>query len=187
MNTPAHLIINLAVLASGKGRGAERSIALGAVIPDLPMFGFFAWETFVRATPQRVIWEDRYFDPAWQLFFDAFNSIPIAVVVGGIAYAYGQRGWCYASASAVLHSLLDLPLHREDGHRHFLPLSDWKLMSPVSYWDVEHFGSLGSGVELLLMGVASAVLWTRYAHVGGRVALALNAMVGVALWIRFYG
>jgi len=52
-------------------------------------------------------------------------------------------------ASASLHMLCDLPVHHDDGHRHFLPISNWRFESPVSYWDPEHFGLVFAALELI--------------------------------------
>ena len=61
-------------------------------------------------------------------------------------------------ASMALHCLMDLPLHHDDAHRHFLPLSTWRFRSPISYWDPRHFGSLVAGAELLGVLAGSIVL-----------------------------
>ncbi|MGH0028203.1 MAG: hypothetical protein ACQGVC_00305 [Myxococcota bacterium] len=187
MNTPAHLVVNLALLGGGSRRDAAGAIALGALLPDLPMFAFFAWETLVRATPQRAIWDERYFDPGWQAAFDLFNSIPLFGV--GLAAALWRRSRVLAAlcASVLLHCLLDLPFHREDGHRHLFPLSDWRFMSPVSYWDPAHGGALGAGLEGVFVVAAACVLWRRHPRVGVRTALALLAAFTVSAWVLFYG
>ena len=187
MNTPAHLVASLAVLGGGEGRPYTRAIAFGAVLPDLPMFLFFAWETFVMAVPQRQIWDERYFAADWQLFFDVFNSIPLALAVAAVAYAMGRRAWFWGSLSLVLHALLDLPVHREDGHRHFLPFTEWRFMSPVSYWDPNHHGAWVSALETALLVLCVAVLWRRHPERGPRAALGLLAGVSVGGWVLFYG
>jgi hypothetical protein len=187
VNTPAHLVVNLACLGGGKGRPHTRAVVVGALLADLPMFFFFAWERFAMGVSQREIWGERYFTPDWQLLFDLFNSIPIALVVAAIGYALRRREIVLGSLSLVLHALLDLPVHREDGHRHFLPLSEWRFMSPVSYWDPSHHGAWGAGLETLLVLVAAAVLWRRYPGRASRSALAVLATLSVVVWVVFYG
>jgi hypothetical protein len=187
LNTPAHLVVNLAVLGGGKGRPHTRSIAFGALLADLPMFGFFAWEHFGVGLSQSQIWGERYFAPDWQLVFDLFNSIPIALAIAAIGYATRRRALVLGSLSLVLHALLDLPVHREDGHRHFLPITNWRFMSPVSYWDPSHHGAWGAGIEAVLLLLATAILWRRHPGRGPRSALALLALLSVTTWIVFYG
>ena len=67
--------MSLAALGGGERRPYTRAIALGAVLPDLPMFVFFAWERFAMGVSQRQIWDERYFSYDWQLVFDVFNSL----------------------------------------------------------------------------------------------------------------
>lgn len=53
------------------------------------------------------------------------------------------------------HSLLDIPVHNDDAHRHFFPLTDYKFISPLSYWDVNHHARIVAGAEMLLVLVAT--------------------------------
>ena len=186
MNTPAHLVVNLALLGGGARRAHLSWIAAGALLPDLGMFAFFAYQRFVAGASQRLIWDERYFDPHWQTFFDVFNSLPI-LAVGWLVAQLGRReGWSLLFTSAILHALLDLPVHREDGHRHLWPLSDWRLMSPISYWDPAHGGATGSLLELLLVAGASATLWRRHPSRRVRVPLALLNALYLIGWGLFY-
>ncbi len=187
MNTPAHLLVNLALLSGGARRPHARAIAVGALLPDLPMFGFFLWERFVLGTPSQTIWGERYFELAWQNFFDLFNSVPLAGVGLLLALAARRLGPALLFGSVLLHCLLDFPLHREDGHRHFFPFSDWRFMSPVSYWDPAHLGALGAGLETLALCAASLVLWRRYPRRVVRVPLAILAALSIGIWLVFYG
>jgi len=187
LNTPAHLVVNLALLAGGTRRRHLAWVAGGAVLPDLGMFGFFAYQYYVARTPMLTIWDERYFDPAWQLFFDLWNALPL-LLLGLVVASYKRREvWMLFFASAILHVLLDLPVHREDGHRHLWPLSDWRFMSPVSYWDPAHGGALGSLLELLLIAAASLVLWRRHRSRAPRTALALYNIAKLVTWLGFYG
>ena len=59
----------------------------------------------------------------------------------------------------ICHSLLDIPVHNDDAHRHFFPLTDYRFMSPLSYWDPNHYGRFVALFELLLvLGVTPLVL-----------------------------
>ena len=186
MNTPAHLVASLALLGGGDRRRHLPWIGLGALVPDLGMFGFFFYEFFVARTPMAVIWEERYFDPAWQTFFDVFNSIPLLALGALIAWGTRRTPWLLFFASALCHAALDLPVHREDGHRHLWPLSDWRFMSPVSYWDPNHGGTWGSLLELAIVAAASGVLWRRHSNRFARLAIVAVNALGVLGWLRFY-
>ena len=61
------------------------------------------------------------------------------------------QGFCHYVlffASALIHLFCDLPVHHDDAHRHFLPLTDWRLASPLSYWDPNHYGHIFLWFEL---------------------------------------
>ena len=75
MNTPAHLILNAAVLGRGRWRDRVAPISFGAVLPDLPMFAFYLYQRMIAGAPERQIWSGVYFDADWQAFFDAYDEV----------------------------------------------------------------------------------------------------------------
>ena len=87
--------------------------------------------------------------------------------------------------SAFLHIAFDLPVHREDGHAHFWPLSDWVFISPVSYWDREHYGNVVGPLEILLVIALIAVLWRRFHAVWVRSLLLLGVVAQAAPFVYF--
>ena len=103
-------------------------------------FAFYAWQKIVVRASEAEIWSEIYFWPGWQLLFDVPNSIPVALLAALIAWRLELARTTAFFASVVVHCLGDLALHHDDAHRHFLPLSDWRFASPVSYWDPAHFG-----------------------------------------------
>jgi hypothetical protein len=187
VNTPAHLVVNLALLGGGPRRAHTGPIALGALLPDLPMFGFYLWQKLVLATPERVIWSSAYFEPGWQLCFDLANSIPLAGLGLAVGLALRRTDLSLLCASVLLHCALDLPVHREDAHRHFLPFSSWQFVSPVSYWDPAHHGARVAGLETALLCAGAAVLWRRSRSRWVRLPLAGLATLGVLAWSLLYG
>ena len=181
MTTPGHAALNLLVL--GRSERNALPVVLGAVAPDAPMLVFYVWERLVRGMSEGRIWSERYFDPGWQSVstseFDPALALALGLVVlfgrrtasPGLApesgVASGLRGgWRTAPAlfvaSMILHALGDLPLHREDAHRHFFPFSDWRFTSPVSYWDPAHYGGYAALGEVLLVLAVSVFLFRRY-------------------------
>jgi hypothetical protein len=185
VNTPAHLVVNLAILQRLAPEPVGRWIAVGALLPDLPMLVFYVWQRGSLGANEPHIWGTVYFDPAWQHFFDAFNSVPIFAVAGLAALAWKRSGPAWLCASVLLHALGDAFLHREDGHRHLWPLSSWRFESPVSYWDPAHHGAVGGGLETLLIVASTLALWPR-APRAGRVALALLCGASGTAWVAFY-
>lgn len=162
MNTPAHAVLNLLVLGRKRRPELLLPIAVGAVLPDLPMLVFYAWEKLVLRTPEGVIWSERYHDLAWQSLFDLFNSLPLVGLGLLLAWLVGAPRAAALLASMALHSLADLPLHNSDAHRHFWPMSDWRFVSPVSYWNPDHGGQWVGLAEGVLVLVGSAWLWRRF-------------------------
>ena len=67
------------------------------------------------------------------------------------AYYFGWQSVQILFLSMILHSLGDLPVHNDDAHRHFFPFSNYRFISPFSYWDRNHYGSIVSLVEMLLV------------------------------------
>lgn len=157
MNTPSHLILNLALLRRRVDPIMTWPILMGGLIPDGALFIFYAWARWQRL-PERTIWSEAYYSQPWQDIFAVGNSIPLGLLA--IALGYGlKRFWLeFVGASMVLHHLADLPLHHDDAHRHFWPFSSVRVISPISYWDIDHFGRLGATLELVLVLTATAYL-----------------------------
>ena len=168
MNTPSHVILNLALLGRRSRSQLNGPILWGALVPDLALFGFYGWVKLIDQLDEATIWREAYYEPFWQNIFAVGNSIPIALLVIAISAWVGHRrpdwqpltvGVIFLSASAILHSLGDLPVHADDGHRHFWPLSNFRFASPISYWDPDHHGGLVALIEFLLVMVASLRVW----------------------------
>lgn len=201
MNTPAHVVVNcllLKPLTSSLGApisdtAAALAVATGAILPDAPMFVFYLYQKIVGSTEQ-MIWGELYFRDSWQLFFDLFNSIPIALVLLGIGWLRGSPWMVLFAGSLCLHYLGDLPLHHDDSHRHFLPLTNWRFASPISYWDPKHYGlvflplellaTVGGALYLVMPGRGAAYRW-----VGGTTLglFAFGIIAGLAVWLSGAG
>lgn len=184
MHTPAHLAASLLVWPKENRWVDASAVAFGAVLPDLSMFFFFAYQKAI-GTPNKEIWETVYFEERWQYCFDLFNSIPMAILLFVIFRWLKVRWAQLLVASAGLHMLCDLPVHHDDGHRHFLPISNWRFESPVSYWDPAHFGVLFATLELVF--AVSALIYVM--RIGekpmSRIAIGTLAIyaIGIAILI----
>ncbi|WP_419950333.1 hypothetical protein [Candidatus Palauibacter sp.] len=203
MTTPAHAALSLIVL--GRSERNALPVAVGAVAPDVPMLVFYAWERLVRGVSEGRIWSERYFDPGWQVVFDIPSSIPLLILALGVVVLVSQRrastglgpetggagrlrralstAPALFVASMIVHALGDLPLHREDAHRHFFPLSDWRFTSPVSYWDPAHYGGYAALGEVVLVLAVSVFLFRAYQ---GRGRWIVAGVAGIyALFVGF--
>ncbi|MGD1929551.1 MAG: hypothetical protein ACFB12_11635 [Leptolyngbyaceae cyanobacterium] len=160
MNTPGHSLLNLAILGRAPRPELTWPILIGSWLPDAALFVFYAWARWSNI-PEAQIWDEMYYEPFWQDIFAIGNSIPLALF-GLVLFMVLKRPRLTAvCASMLLHHLEDLPLHHDDAHRHFWPLTDYRFISPVSYWDSDHFGRYGALAELSLVALASIVLWRR--------------------------
>ena len=183
MNTPTHLMAAAALLARPGDRPRNMAALLGALLPDLSIFIFYGWMKRDGTTSEREIWGEAYWTEPWQTLGAISNSVPLAA--GLLALALLARAlWLRIFASALLiHAALDFPVHAEDAHRHFWPLSDWRFQSPVSYWDPAHNGALGILVEASVLAVSGIVIWRRFEAVGVRIAVAATVLVYLAVGV----
>lgn len=173
MDTGAHIVCNLVIQSRPSQSRVFALIILGAVLPDLPMILFYAWESLVMGTKESAIWSELYFLPGWQNFFDVFNSLPFILIVLAIGLISKKNLLSVLALSMILHILLDLPLHNDDAHRHFFPLSDWRFVSPVSYWDPMHYGKIMSFIQIAIVALGLVILWFRHSGSGEKAVLVL--------------
>ena len=185
MNTPAHSILNLAILGQRQPPRFTWPILLGSWLPDAALFLFYGWAKWSRI-PDVQIWQEVYYDPGWQVVFAIGNSIPLTLVGLGLAIWHKRSGWIAFLASIVLHHLEDLPLHHDDAHRHFWPLSNYRFISPISYWDRENLGAYGALLETVLLVGASIILWRRMSRLWSQLLLALINLLYLYGYYRLY-
>ena len=186
MTTQSHAILNIAILSKRYKPYLHSYACLGAVIPDVPIFIFFAVQTFILRTPQREMWGSRYFMEAWQNFFDIFNAVPLILIVLGIGYFLlrSERMTIFAW-SMLIHCAFDFLTHHDDGHRHFFPLSDFLFASPISYWDRNYHAGIVEPIERLVIIAASIYLFPRLKTRLGRIVLvAINVLFLASFFVR---
>lgn len=103
MNTPAHAVVNLALLGRGDHPETALPIVVGSILPDVPIVVFYAWAKLVRGVPEKVIWTRAYFDPDWQAGIDLFNSLPVILLALLLAWRLGAPRWTALFAGMALH------------------------------------------------------------------------------------
>ena len=158
MHTPTH--IGMAVAVFGKNRPQSQLAALmfGGFLPDLLMFMMFGLDLLLGYTPSQIF-DVNYFTPRWQIPLDLTNSIPIFGLIALLAWRLRREVILMIALGALLHIAFDLPLHREDAHAHFYPLTSWHFISPVSYWDKDFFAKFVSPVELVMLVASIWISW----------------------------
>jgi len=168
VNTPAHGVFNLLLLGRRAGAPTQLALLAGALVCDIPMFAFYFVEKVVRNVPEQTIWTESYYGTGWQAVFDTFNSLPLIAAGSLVSWWVGAKKAVLFFASMALHVACDLPLHVEDSHRHFFPLSDWRFQSPVSYWDPSHYGNYFAPMEALMVLIGVVLLFRSSGHGTGR-------------------
>ncbi len=94
------------------------------------------------------LFSDWYFNNPWvmsaQQLFHSPLMVAIFIAIGYFLWKRNVRGggWFFwLSCAAMLHTLIDIPLHYDDGPLLLWPLNwDLRYYSPVSYWDSDHYG-----------------------------------------------
>ena len=181
VRTPGHAVVNLVVLGTLAATGSPAAVVAGAVLPDLPIMALWALERW-RGRPEEDIWRSVYPTRPWVDLIHGAHSIPLASLGLVVAALLGAPSGVAFFASALLHSLLDLPLHAEDAHRHFLPFSSWRFVSSLSYWDPRYHAAAVTLVEALVVLGACAWLWTGASTAGRGGLLAIGMWYGLSCW-----
>lgn len=182
MNTPTHLILGAAVFAKPDHPKLTWAAITGALLPDFSLYFMVVWHRFVLGDSPRVIFDEVYFSPFWQRVFAIDNSFFVWGALLGLALWLG-RGWLIALAgSGFLHLVFDFPLHNDDARVHFWPLSEWKFISPVSYWDPQHHGVVMAALETVFAVVLCVILWRRFSRIWPRIVIGASAVLTVSFY-----
>ncbi len=181
MNTQSHILMGALLFGKPLPRLAVAG-GLGGLLPDVPMFAIVA-SLRLSGHPFEEIFGTLYWERWWQVCNAVSHSFllwgALALISGYLIFKSGQAraprsALLFAFSSAALaHSCIDFLVHREDAHMQFWPLTDWKFVSPVSYWDRAHYGGWFSLFEAALGIFMAALLFRRYRSIITRLALAL--------------
>lgn len=171
MQTYSHFLLTAAlrrplskrVQASDLPKLKTSALFIGSVIPDALLilisifFGLVDLSRGVSLDPSSgpdsdsLLWklfDDWFFNNPWVISAQNLFHSPLLVALFIItAYLFWKRGvhgaaWFFwLSCAAMLHTLIDIPLHHNDGPLLLFPLN-WSLRfeSPLSYWDPNYFG-----------------------------------------------
>lgn len=146
MQTQSHALIGAYFF--GQRDAVLMTVAsLAGMAPDVPMFVTVAMLRLQGHSARQIFGHD-YFQPWWQHINGVSHSLilwPIALLFALAARRLAPAArWpaimLAAAAAGLAHACVDFLCHREDAHMHFWPLSAWKFVSPVSYYDAAHFG-----------------------------------------------
>jgi len=186
MMTPTHLLIAGAMLTRRSAPANNAAVLAGALIPDLSIYVLYGWSRLIAGIDSRTVWSQLYWQEPWQTLSAISNSIPLyaALLVAGWA---ARLPWLVLlAAAALIHLAFDLPFHNSDAHKHFWPLSDLRVFSPLSYWDSRHYGDAVRVGEMALAVVSLVIIWRRFDALWVKTAMAvlLASYVAVPLYFR---
>jgi len=170
VNTPSHLLMTAAIRKAAPTWQMPRSaVLIGAVAPDVPLtlvsLGGFMFFRYVQGMPAREVFEHMYGtlyfnDPGWMAshnllhapFMILFGLLACRLWYGGEAVRSGWWTWFFLSCS--LHCVVDIFTHFDDGPLLLFPF-EWSVRfpSPVSYWDVAHYGAPFFAFEVMFDSV----------------------------------
>lgn len=166
--------------------------ALGGAIPDLPMI-LIVLALKLAGVPARTIFGELYWQNWWQVTnaighnFWLWSGLIVLSLIMRDRLSSSVRtfdNWTIVSlfaGSALLHTVIDFFCHREDAHMSFWPLTRWKFMSPLSYYDPAHYGLWFSLFEATLGLILAAILFRRFSSVILKCCLALAIAMYVAV------
>jgi hypothetical protein len=172
MNTQSHVIMGAVFFGRGISAKAWAG-ALGGVTPDVPMI-LIVITLKLAGVPAHTIFDDMYWQNWWQVTnglahnFWLWGGLVVLALVMRDRLSTSARNfdrWTALSlfaGSALLHSAIDFLCHREDAHMSFWPVTRWKFISPVSYYDRAHYGMWFSLFEAGLSLILAAVLFRQF-------------------------
>ncbi|MEO0792157.1 MAG: hypothetical protein AAFY27_06385 [Pseudomonadota bacterium] len=175
MNTITHALAAAVALNTTGAPVRNAAVFLGALVPDLWIFGFYGWSKFVDGETSNRIWSVLYWQEPWQTIGAVFNSAPLFAGLLALGVVLRSTLLVVVSAAALIHIGLDFPVHADDAHRHLWPLTDWRFHSPISYWDPQHHGRIVSLLEIAGAMALIVVLWRRVNALWVKAILTLAA------------
>ena len=138
-------------------------LVAGAILPDLPYCVFFATaavERGPRAFVDIALWRSFWGHP---LVVGLHSFLPWGVAMMLLLLTRtGRRSPALIAfvAGWGSHVVIDMLTHRSDGYPIFWPLSDYRFLTPVSYWERAYHGRAfslvcDSAIVVLLIRLAA--------------------------------
>lgn len=165
---------------------------LGGVTPDVPMI-LIVSALMAHGVPAPKIFDELYWQEWWQItnaIAHSFLLWSVLLVFGlvirnkSVKFIDALDQWTMLviySASALFHACIDFLVHREDAHMSFWPLSRFKFISPISYYDRDHFGGPFSLFEASLGVLMVIFLIRRFKNKWVRAGLAVLLIPYIAV------
>ena len=191
VNTQSHVIIGAALLGRALPKRAWIAAA-GGLLPDVPMISIvLALKLWGYSGFQ--IFDELYWQNWWQItngiahnfwLWGGLALLALYMKERLVATAASMERWSLTlvfAVSAFIHAAIDFLCHREDAHMSLWPVTRWKFMSPVSYYDSAHYGGWFSLFEATLCFCLAVVLFRQFKNQWVRGALGLAMLMYVAV------
>lgn len=150
--------MTIAIGKAGKwARDAPRwALGLGSIAPDIPLYflsfgGIYYFKYVLEWSDDKtfphLFHQLYYHDPIWISLHNFLHSPVMIIILATIAllarprFPKSSRWSLFFLSACMLHSIVDILTHNDDGPVLFYPLNwSYRFSSPVSYWDPDHFG-----------------------------------------------
>ncbi len=177
MNTPSHFLMTAALDKSLPRIPIVKSaFLLGSVAPDLPLWilsiGSISYYHFLQGWSLRdtfsFIFGELYFhNPFWIASHNLLHSPILLLLLLSLLWRSRRnigspsRWFFWFLLACLLHSVVDIFTHADDGPLLFFPL-EWTIRfhSPISYWDSQYYGNEFRIFERVLNVVLSIYLFS---------------------------
>lgn len=189
MNSPTHTVLALALLSKRGEKKRNWAIFAGSIIPDAVIYIWAPYQSFVNGVSGEKLWRELYFAEPMQNLIAYFNSIPIYIALTILGYLLRAKLWgkliLFFALAALIHMATDLPVHNHDAYRHFWPFSDWRFISPFSYYETDYHAGWVSLIEAAIALISIAVLWRRFPKLWVKILLGILVFLYLALPVLF--
>lgn len=186
MHLPSHAVLNLTALDQWATPEDRPFVLLGAILPDLPVLAFYFICRFFFGFSDDKIWKDLYYRDRWFNLFATFHSIPVTAGLCLLGVGLGVNWLALLGASMLLHNIVDLPIHANDAHRHFFPITNYRFKSPISYWNPRFWGRIVAAAELVLLMVCSFYLFPMLVTWWAKAVVVVANLIFVVCYGAFY-
>lgn len=179
MITTTHVVTNMLLARKSQRDGAAEGMGglvaenpgwfvVGGLAPDVGLYlltaGAAAYFPLVKdmSLPEAMEYAfgTLFFqDPVWLLVQNTLHSpVVLAGLLAAGKFAKAPRLVAFAMG-CLLHTAMDIPVHHNDGPLVFFPF-DWnfRINSPVSYYDRDHYGRIVAPIDMAATVLGGAYL-----------------------------
>ncbi len=142
--------------------------AVGGFAPDLGLYlltaGAAAYFPLVKGMSVRDAMEYAFGtlffeDPVWITVQNTLHSPVVLAGLLGVGKIVQSSKLTAFAAGCMLHTLMDIPVHHNDGPLVFFPFDwDFRVDSPVSYYDRDHYGGIVAPIDMAATVLGGAYL-----------------------------